>query len=492
MKRIYIIFSLVGLLFMGACSGDLLDTKPSDSVSFDEAEGSLDGMNALLEGMYRHMNSYGEGGRHDQFGTKAVDLVADLAGEDMPIEYSHWFGTDYKLIYPTIASYSRTAFLWNFHYKLIDNANRVLTAIEKIEVTEAEEPYFNQIKGEASALRAWAYFRLIRLYQHTYDGYQDAPGVPLYTTPTDITTKGKARGTVADVYTQIVSDMDIAVAALADASGRNSISRINLAVAQGIYARVALEMRDWTKAASMAKAARADYSLMSASLFTKGFDNVKDFGYMWGFEVNDEQSGIYASFISHIDYTVGGYAGLGYSRKLMSSKLYATMVDGDVRKELVDPANYRNKKYNGGEDKGFSADNLMMRGEEMLLIEAEAEARLTNDATAQTLIKELRDVRYNYVEPAAGPTSTTVTETGAALVDLILLERRIELWGEGFRMFDIKRNKETMDRTGSNHKANYNSFAGMTVPAESRYFRYAIPQDEIDANDLINAEDQNE
>lgn len=71
-------------------------------------------------------------------------------------------------------------------------------------------------------------------------------------------------------------------------------------------------------------------------------------------------------------------------------------------------------------------------------------------------------------------------------------ERRIVLRGEGFRMFDIKRNKETMDRTGSNHKANYNSFAGMVVPAESRYFRYAIPQGEIDANDLINAADQNE
>lgn len=79
--------------------------------------------------------------------------------------------------------------------------------------------------------------------------------------------------------------------------------------------------------------------------------------------------------------------------------------------------------------------------------------------------------------------------SGSDLINQILLERRIELWGEGFAGFDIKRLNQALDRTGSNHDPVVASV--MTLPAESNRFVYQIPQQEIDANGNIGEQDQN-
>ena len=109
------------------------------------------------------------------------------------------------------------------------------------------------------------------------------------------------------------------------------------------------------------------------------------------------------------------------------------------------------------------------------------EGKSIEEFNEQSLLKELRDNRYN--------TAVTVDATGTALLDEILLERRIELWGEGFVGLDIKRLKLAVDRSDSNHNPVYAQ--NMTMAAESPNFIYQIPQDEIDANDLISEEDQN-
>ena len=52
-------------------------------------------------------------------------------------------------------------------------------------------------------LRALCYFHLIQFYQQTYIGHEQAPGVPLYITPTTSSTPGNPRGTVEEVYARI-------------------------------------------------------------------------------------------------------------------------------------------------------------------------------------------------------------------------------------------------------------------------------------------------
>lgn len=57
------------------------------------------------------------------------------------------------------------------------------------------------------------------------------------------------------------------------------------------------------------------------------------------------------------------------------------------------------------------------------------------------------------------------------------LAGRVELWGEGFRFYDLKRLNEPLDRTGANHNA---SLVGVTnVPAGDIRWQFLIPQAEL-------------
>jgi hypothetical protein len=80
------------------------------------------------------------------------------------------------------------------------------------------------------------------------------------------------------------------------------------------------------------------------------------------------------------------------------------------------------------------------------------------------------------------------TNTGQALIDEVILERRKELAGEGFRFLDILRLGLPLvrpDITGPNWSA------VMSLPAYDPKMIYPIPESEIDANDQITAQDQN-
>ncbi len=79
---------------------------------------------------------------------------------------------------------------------------------------------------------------------------------------------------------------------------------------------------------------------------------------------------------------------------------------------------------------------------------------------------------------------TLSTNTGQMLIDEIMVHRRVELWGEGFRWFDLKRLNLPLDRTGSNHKSSITNKV-MTVAVDDNRWVWAIPQDEIDANPLV-------
>jgi len=110
-----------------------------------------------------------------------------------------------------------------------------------------------------------------------------------------------------------------------------------------------------------------------------------------------------------------------------------------------------------------------MRAAEMYLIEAEAEARRGQDGLAAKALYTLAVNR--------NPSYTISTKTGTALINEIMDQRRIELWGEGFRFYDLKRTNSTLDRTGANHNVSYANI--ITMPAGDKQWQFLIPQDEI-------------
>ena len=77
------------------------------------------------------------------------------------------------------------------------------------------------------------------------------------------------------------------------------------------------------------------------------------------------------------------------------------------------------------------------------------------------------------------------------LMDEVLFQRRIELWGEAGRLFDIKRLGLGFDRdfAGTNHSQLLKTIS--TAP-KSKEFVLPIPQQEFDGNENMDIEtDQN-
>ena len=134
------------------------------------------------------------------------------------------------------------------------------------------------------------------------------------------------------------------------------------------------------------------------------------------------------------------------------------------------------KKRVVGGQRVVEADYFYFRYTDMVLLHAEAQANLGNDATAITVLKILMDERLD---------DTTYLDvlSGQDLIDEIYLQTRIELWGEGKSYLAMKRNKATITR-GSN----WIDFAGESYDYNDEKLTFEIPEEEIRDNPLINAQ----
>jgi hypothetical protein len=126
-----------------------------------------------------------------------------------------------------------------------------------------------------------------------------------------------------------------------------------------------------------------------------------------------------------------------------------------------------------------------MRASEMYLIAAEALARQGQTGPAQTALQAVIGPR--------NPAYVAANFSGQALLDEILLQRRIELWGEGFALMDIKRLGQGLNRpTGpGNHGAPSLDPVVYTTGPEDPRFIMRIPARELDNNTAMTAADQN-
>jgi hypothetical protein len=470
------------LLAAAGCSADYLETQPTTATVTDEIFADTQTAEMALNGIYRHFYQYL--GSHDQGGHFAVMHAIDLMGEDLfPKQQGYgWFVSDYNYTGSRNVNSSRVAYYWSFYYDIINSANLIIEQLPGVAGTDAEK---NNLLGQALALRAFGHFMEVQLFAKTYEGNEDAPGVPVYT---QHTSTGKARATVGEVYSQIVADLDTAIVKLTGAPSRPNKSYINIQVAQGLRARVALVMNDWQTAETCAKKARTGFALMSTDDYLDGFNSAGNTEWIWGSIINDEQTIVLASLYSHLDPSAGGYATVGNEKHILKT-LYDAMQNNDVRKAAFlynyenSPAyNYWTVKFYLPSPNSWAGDYVYMRAAEMYLIEAEAIARQGGrSADAGKLLETL--VQARGVEGYA----LTAFATGEALLEEIYLQRRIELWGEGFRWLDLKRQKKPLARqTGANPGLHNGPLAMVTdIPVDDPRWTMLIPQGEIDANPNI-------
>ncbi len=399
-----------------------------------------------------------------------------MMSNDMLMTKSSWYGSFYNYLARTQTN-SRSKLAWSIYYPQIKTANTVIAAIP----ADTEDADLKSLRGQALALRGYFYFMLARMYGPTYVGNETKLSVPLYTV---VTTESKPRSTVTEVYTLIENDLEEALQLL-DGFTRANKEGLDQSVVQAFLADVYLEMGKYSQAADLAHTAKQNYSLLNESEWNTGFYDITTGNEtMWGATITSAQSTFVASFFSHFDNTNdSGYAGGLAVYKNIDKNLYESISNTDYRKKaFVEPAGnpaypalpaYANTKFR--DPTIDSGDYIYLRSASLYYIEAEALARSGNEPGAKQVLYDITITR--------DPSYVLSTNSSKALIDEIILQKRIELWGEGYAWFDMKRLGVdlTRDYPGSNHLA----FGKFNFPASSNNFIFQVPQAEIDVNPLI-------
>lgn len=464
-----------------------------DSMNFNDS-GSLLSYNEVGESTASIMNLLVQydlaSTSHDSFGYMAILHATDMMSEDIVSSKLSHFRFDY--VHDNIRfNYRRTNMIWKYFTTVISQANRVIASVP----ASSTNPVFRNSLGHAFAMRAFSNFYLLQLYQFT--GYYSnpanlqLPAIPLlYATNEPLYSKRNYRVPASEVLAQCEADYQKSLELLTE--NRNSKNELNRSVVNGFLARLYLLRGDWNKALESARAARQNFPLMDSNQLNDGFISIDNPEWMWGYRHSTATSTLYASFFSHISNLSPGYAGLQYAPRLIDKRLYDQLAvtandrrlnwfqDASGSRVATQPASpeatawkipYANLKF--GFETDFAQDYVYMRSAEMYLIEAEALLRVGRETEARDVMNQLL---YSRISGTAQQTLN---------LEQVLLQRRIELWGEGFAYFDLKRLNRGVDRayTGTNHETT----ARIAVPAGDIRWNFEIPEQAyVDVPGMIN------
>jgi hypothetical protein len=488
MKKIIIslVFIFTASVIFTSCKKDYLETVPTDAVSAGAATLTTDNAWAALNGIHRALYvRYGSQGRG---GIGAYYLHNDEYGEDMVFNYATWTYHVRWQSRETDNAYNGANYL--MFYGWIANANILINGVG--ENTAGDQEDKDAIVGQALLYRAWCHYHLVQDYGKRYvpGGGNTQLGVPYML---DNSTEGKARNTVEEVYTMINADIDRAIPLLEGKTMKNK-SHLNIDVANGLKSRVALTMGEWATAVTYADKVIANHTLMDFATYAQGFrmNSESESEFIWASQIQEDQTDKWANYGAYVSRNFSS-SSIRKNPRSINSKLYDMISPTDVRKTLWDPSGqhldliasgvdlvssakrypYTNQKFIAVSTADSRVDVPHMRVSEMYLNKAEALAHQGLDAEAAQTLYDFAVVR--------DPSYTLSTNTGQALLDEIYVQRRIELWGEGFRWYDLKRLNLPLDRTGANHSSSITNGV-LQVAAGDPMWQWDIPRDELNAN----------
>lgn len=470
------VLAIASMVALGACSdiddivpegGTMLETQLKATTSI--IPGRAD---ATFSGMYTKLGdplSFGRfaSERPDDFGFVMMafsnDLeAADIVGQD---NNYNWFSICSELTTRN-ADYANPYIRYRGVYDEVARANDVIKAYGEITAETSAEIKYKV--AQAYAVRAFCYLNIAPYFQFNYKTSSDKPCVPLVTeTTTDFT--NNPRATVKEIYDQIVSDLDFAIANL-EGYTRPDKSKIDKQVAYGLRARANLDMGKYAEAASDAAAAAQGYTPASiAEVSTPSFYNITDHNWLWGYDMTMDAAKAfpYATSSAWIrSFSANGYSAGTGTYFCINNLLYNKIPESDVRKgwwvntDLYSPLldnltfgqlkgqqiategikevkeiflPYTNVKFGmytiGGTTN--EEDWPFMRVEEMLLIQAEG---LIKSGQTAAGVQVLNDFVRTYRDP-----QYNAEATGRKIEDEVWFQRRVELWGEGFSNSDTRR-----------------------------------------------------
>jgi len=434
----------IGVIHLAGCKKEDLEPVPTNVVSdlsaFDSEVRIVGQVNAIYAtiknaGMY--------GGRYQIFN--------DIRGGDFQNDRTNVVtGFDVWNYTPSNSSGNSVQAVWARAYYAINLANVFLAGMDSKGASVVGDAKANNFRAEARFVRAMSYYALLQLYARPFwDGNGSKPGVPLRLTPnTGSGNYDLARSTVAEVYTQILADLDYAeqnlptnytTAALNTTRAHKNTAiafktRVYLAMQR--YSDVITEANKIVSAAApftapsgVAHALQANVATLysnyttTESILSMPFSDVEapgtqnQLGYYYGSAAMNGGNGEYSLLSTGIISNTG-------------------WKDTDARRALIVTSG--GKQYLNKYPKAapFTDWAPVIRYPEVLLSLAEAITRSTNTVDARAI------ALLNAVRQRSDATTTFVAgdfATSEDLANAILTERRIEFLGEGLAGQDLTR-----------------------------------------------------
>lgn len=457
MKRITIknmIVTTVLFLSLASCEKSFLELQPPTSLTPEFALATEADLQVALRGAYAGLKNTALYGR-------SLPVLGDIMADNT---YQSTLNTNRYTsfnLYNYLVTDGDVSGLWNASYTVILRANNIINS------PIADNANIQQIKGEAYAIRALAYFNLVRYFASPYTVDPSKLGVPVITTyQADLKPE---RAKIADVYGLINKDLDKAYTLMTKFTNSSQFSKYS---AKALQAKVYLTMGDNTNA----KTAALD--VITNSGFT-AISSAAHAGYWAGVAPRTDkvETLLEISFdavannafdaLSYIYLQSGNYGDM-----LCSTELYDLYETADIRKSLYATgtrgglASVFVNKYTSFT--GDHSDTKVVRLSEMYLIAAEA-SYPSNTVDALKYVNEVTSRRG----------ATAIASSGSALLEDIITERRKELAFEGERYLDMQRLQRNIVRS-----KNYPSSA-LSIEFSNYRRIMPIPQGELDANPNI-------
>jgi len=458
-NRILLLFTLFSLILVSCEESFLDDPAPTSSVNSSIVFSSKAGVEAFISGIHRRARAQFTDTHNG--GLYSMYYARDVKANDI-LTKATWFLWDYDHTYRS-PTYGRVKFNWEFPYYMINQANIGIKGLsESSGISDVDK---DALMAQFLGLRGFYYFQLALEFNHhpSYDANAAAP--PIYTEPA---TASKPMSNITELFGQIKSDLTQA-STLASANRINK-TYLNKNIIEGFKARVHLYLGEYAEAEASAAAARAGFSL-NGSQYGSGFDDMSTDETMWAMaQTTDQSNYYYVAPHSFADHENGAYQGT-----FINNDFVQLFSDTDVRNTFYHYYSTNTAAWFAWVTSkftfAFDSDMIMMRVAEMMLIEAEAKARQGEDTAAATLLYTLQAER--------DPSAIASGNTGASLIEELMVERRKELYCEvGVEWFDAKRTRSGITRTG-NHRV------FLDLDPDDKRFILCIPQSEIDANEFI-------
>lgn len=534
---------LAAAVFSASC---IQETVPvGGSVTQAQVSASDFALMSMINAMPASMSTSGTGGYagsygdHTDFGIPGIHLRLEHMLEDIATMadnpyYNRFYA--YSLNQAQGHQYTYCAYFWDMYYTWIRLANDVIASMVPAIEDGADEETMVQLKhnlGQAYAYRAWCYLDLARLYEPKDNVEAPVPSniveltVPIVDENTTIDDcKKNPRATRSEIYQFILDDLKRAEENLNPAV--TTFSQPTMMMVYGLYARTYLELgyeRSGYNKDMFAKASEYARKVIDESGKTPltkeqwtnpttGFNSASsNNAWIWGLALSAENLNNLLTYTSHISseasWGYAAYAQFGASqilydaipetdfRKLSwlgpdkdewtSGKYRFAGSDADVQAFLTGQGRPAAKPYTAikfrpaqGECNDFNVGNAidycLMRIEEMHFIEMEAEYHLDASKGVNMLrdfMHDYRDAAYNRIQVGAD---------FKAFKKELLLQKRIEFWGEGILLFDYKRLDEPIDRSASNHAGVFK----LRTVRRSPQWNIVITRAEFQSNTAIN------